>query len=528
MSIRYSIERRQLVLAILIPLVAFGLQWLFWPFLRPAVWILFYPAVFLCAWLCGLTGALIATCISTSIVWYCFIPPEFSLALKETHHLWAVGVFTLMGGVFGFFLDRLKQAEQNVADAKFRSLVDQSLAGIYILQADRFRYVNKEFANIFGYQEPSEIIDQIPVSALVAREDQITVSRNVSRRETGGEKELRYTFTGIRKDGRLIVVEVHGCSFQYEGLPAVIGVILDITERVEIEKKLRQANTVFISTQEGFAITDLNANILVINPAFSVITEYTEAEALGRNLYELRADQDHAFHNAPLHAVQATGSWQGEVWNRRKSGDLYPAWMAINAVRDENGDVVNYVVAFTDVSRMQHPETQLERLAHHDALTGLPNRLLLHSRLEHAVERVRRYGGQGAVLFVDLDRFKQVNDTLGHQAGDELLVLVAGRLKNRLRENDTLARLGGDEFVIVLEDVSGAADVAVVAEDLITQLRIPFLLFGKHEVEIGGSIGIAVFPRDGEDTERLIGRADAALRKAKDTGRGVFLFFTTD
>jgi diguanylate cyclase (GGDEF)-like protein len=224
-------------------------------------------------------------------------------------------------------------------------------------------------------------------------------------------------------------------------------------------------------------------------------------------------------------SILETGSWQGEIWNRRKGGEIYFEWINISAVRDGEGGLLAYVGMFMDISRMHHARSELERLALHDALTNLPNRLLLVTRLKHALDRNRRSAGSGAVLFMDLDRFTAVNDGLGHRAGDELLLEVACRVRGRLRDIDTLARLGGDEFVIVLEEISQPGAAEKVAQDVIDSLQEPFTLPGGQVVEIGGSIGIAQFPADGDDPDQLIDLADHALYEAKRAGRSVFRCF---
>ena len=224
--------------------------------------------------------------------------------------------------------------------------------------------------------------------------------------------------------------------------------------------------------------------------------------------------------------VGADGHWQGEVWNRRKNGEIYPEWLTISSVRDGNGNATHYIGTFTDISRIKESEIQLEHLAHHDPLTDLPNRLLLLSRLQHAIGRARRDGTKGAILFLDLDRFKNVNDSLGHLAGDELLQLVAQRYLARLRDTDTLCRHGGDEFTVLLENLREPEHAADVARSLIEELRAPFVLSDGHEVYIGTSIGVSVFPDDSENPVRIISNADTAMYQAKKSGRNIFQFYT--
>jgi diguanylate cyclase (GGDEF)-like protein/PAS domain S-box-containing protein len=299
----------------------------------------------------------------------------------------------------------------------------------------------------------------------------------------------------------------------------------DITQRKQAEERQRLADAVFVNTQEGIVVTDLAGNIVAVNPAFITITEYSETELVGQHMRLLHSGRhDRDFYQDMWERILATGSWQGEIWDRRKSGDIYQQWLRISTVKDDSGEPAYYVAVLTDISRMHHARSHLEYLAHHDALTGLPNRSLLYSRLTHSVERARRDRTLCAVLLIDLDGFKGVNDTLGHGAGDEVLRLAGNRMRQRLRDTDTLARLGGDEFVVVLERLSAAGDAAQIAQALVEQLRSPFQLDNGQGVSIGGSAGISLFPADGNDAQSLIRRADAALYRAKAAGRGTWRF----
>ena len=340
-----------------------------------------------------------------------------------------------------------------------------------------------------------------------------------------------------RFEAGLIDVQGEIRWFQISGTPLVSpegvflgyqGVTQDVTERKYAEQRLRQHALLFETSQQGVVITDPAGLVVDANAAFERITEYPLDEILGRNLRLLQSGRhDQAFYQAMWTSVTAAGGWEGEIWNRRKGGEVYLEWISIRAVTDSHGETSAYIGTHIDISRMQHVRSELERLAHHDALTGLPNRLQLLSRLRHALERVKR-GGSGAALFLDLDRFKAVNDTLGHRAGDDLLLAVAKRLSGRLRGIDTLARLGGDEFVVVLEDVTARAQVEGVADELIRQLALPFELPGWGRVSIGGSVGIALFPQDGADSATVLERADQALYAAKRAGKGVSRFFSDE
>ncbi|THF63872.1 EAL domain-containing protein [Pseudothauera nasutitermitis] len=293
--------------------------------------------------------------------------------------------------------------------------------------------------------------------------------------------------------------------------------------------KLRLHAAVVDSTHDGVVITDLDANIVSVNRAFSAVTGYSQEEVIGQNPRFLQSGRhDRGFYQAMWAELSEAGHWQGELWNRRKCGELYPEWLTLSAVCDENGARTHYVGVFTDLSKLKSTEERLAHLAHHDPLTGLPNRLLVISRLEHAVEVAQRKGQRLAVLFLDLDRFKTVNDSLGHSVGDELLREVAGRLRCRLREEDTLGRLGGDEFMVLLEDLEVPEDAAVVANDLIGVLAEPFALSSGPEVFIHASVGISLYPDDGDDHLALVRNADAAMYRAKSQGRNTYGFYTED
>jgi diguanylate cyclase (GGDEF)-like protein/PAS domain S-box-containing protein len=333
----------------------------------------------------------------------------------------------------------------------------------------------------------------------------------------------------VRKDGSkfwasVSISPLHDNDGHLKGF---VKVTRDITDRKRGEENMRLATTVFNSTQEGVAITDVDGNVVAINPAFVNITEFTEADMLGQNLRLLSSGKhDRTFFQTLWRDLKTIGAWQSEIWNRRKSGDTFPSWMTVSAVRNPQNEIVNYVAVYTDITRIRHSETLMEHLAHHDALTDLPNRLLLTSRLSHTLERAHRSQSLCAVLFLDLDKFKSVNDTLGHHAGDELLKMAAKRLRQHLRENDTVARLGGDEFVIVLEDLSSPEGAVTVAQGIIERMSQPFRVVHGQESSIGCSIGISLFPHDGADCDTLIQHADAALYRAKEDGRGTYRFYS--
>jgi len=294
------------------------------------------------------------------------------------------------------------------------------------------------------------------------------------------------------------------------------------------EERLGQIATAFENTIEGVMITDLQYHIIDINPAFCDITGYSAEDALGRTLDFLHSGRhDEAFYQTLQTSLKTLGKWQGEIWNRRKNGEIYPAWLSISVVRDQQNNPVSYVGVFADISAIEESEKKLLHLAHHDPLTDLPNRLLFQARLEHVLERCRRANTIAGVLFLDLDRFKNLNDALGHALGDKLLVQVAQRLRSCVRENDNVARLGDDAFTIILEALKSPEDAGTVAKKVLGALNRPFTIEGS-DYYLSASIGISLYPEDGEDLQALLKNADAAMYQAKQAGRNTYYHYTPE
>ncbi len=325
--------------------------------------------------------------------------------------------------------------------------------------------------------------------------------------------------------GERLPVEISARIFEFDGEPMDVALVRDISQRKQHETRLLQAAAVFDNTDEGIMITDVDGRITGVNEAFTRITGYPEAEVLGRRPSMLRSGHhDEAFYQAMWASLSATDHWQGEVWNRRRNGEAFPEWQTISAVRDRAGRLTHYVSVFSDISRIKQTEDELRHLAHHDPLTGLPNRMLFQERLEHALERGHCSGERVAVLYCDLDRFKAINDSFGHPAGDGVLRQVAARFRERLRPDATVARVSGDEFAVLLEAIEGPAAAERVAGELLACLRRP-LEVDEIELYTTASIGIAISPNDGLAAETLLKNADAALFKAKDRGRNTFGLF---
>ncbi len=302
----------------------------------------------------------------------------------------------------------------------------------------------------------------------------------------------------------------------------------EITEQKRYEEQLLLMASVFENSLEGITITDPEGNIEKVNPGFAAITGYSAEEVIGRNPRILKSDRhDEIFYKSMWESIISTGEWHGEIWNRRKSGEVYPEWLSITAIRNYQGEVSHFVAVFHDISELKHNEEKLEFQAFHDALTELPNRILFNDRLETAIAHAKRNEQKLAVLFMDLDDFKHVNDSLGHYAGDLLLQEVAKRLKTCSREEDTVARMGGDEFTMIIQEVTDDRIPVEVANRVLNRISEEFVILG-NELYLGASIGITIYPLDGEDCETLTKNADLAMYKAKGTGKNNYAFFTPD
>ena len=299
-----------------------------------------------------------------------------------------------------------------------------------------------------------------------------------------------------------------------------------LVEKLEhANERLQLFVMMFDNSNEAILITDTKQRIIAVNPAFYRITGYAEEDVIGNNPNILRSGrQDEKFYQAMWQSINETGLWQGEIWNRRKNGEIYPEWLSIGTVKNAQNEIINYIALFSDITKRKEAEARIEHLAHYDSLTHLPNRALFADRLKHALVTGIRNSKKSALLFLDLDKFKSVNDSMGHLAGDMLLQSVANRLKSCVRESDTICRQGGDEFMILLPEVGGAGDAETVSRKIINAMSQPHQI-GGNELVITFSIGISVCPDDATDDEMLIKHADDAMYLAKESGRNNYKFF---
>lgn len=392
------------------------------------------------------------------------------------------------------------------------AIVECNLAGCDLLQTPRASilrrpmqlYIVKNFRDAFSAYLTTTANDSVSVMEL----------------QIEGRKS-RITSVQIS-----VIAEIVNGSLHYR-----MGVV-DIGARKQADEQRQLAATVFEESSEGVMITDAIGRIQRVNPAFTIVTGYTEAEVLGKKPVVLASGRhDKSFYIAMWEQLSREGHWQGEIWNRRKNGEIYPEWLKINTVYAEDRKVRNRVGIFKDISEMRQGDNMRDHFAFYDMLTELPNRPLFLERLKHALVSAQREKKQVALLYLDLDRFKQVNDTLGHQTGDMLLQDVAARLCQQVRANDTVARLGGDEFTVTISELGGmetAQDITHrVARNICKHLALPFQI-GAYEIIVGCSVGIAYYPQHGQTYSELVKHADLAMYRAKSDGGGRFVTFTQD
>lgn len=377
---------------------------------------------------------------------------------------------------------------------------------------------------IFGYAE-EEMLGR-PMLLLFPPEKQEEESFILDKIRAG-EKVDHYETVRICKDGRRIDVSVTISPIR-DSDGTIVGaskIARDITAQKLAEARMQLTANVFTYTTEGIVITDAGGTILEVNDAFTRITGYDRAEAIGataRMFASSRQGPDDYIRM--LETLNECGHWQGETWSRRKCGETYVGYLTVSAIHDSKGSVRSYAALFADVTRLRQHQERLEHIAHFDALTDLPNRLLLSDRLDQAISVCKRSGGSLAVIYLDLDGFKAVNDCHGHDVGDDLLVAISMRMKSALRAADTLARMGGDEFVAVLVDLNSERDCLLLVERILQACSDPLTL-GEEVLRVSASVGVVIYPHDDADAEQLIRHADRAMYEAKQAGKNRYHLF---
>jgi len=380
---------------------------------------------------------------------------------------------------------------------------------------------------IYGYLAHEMIGKPITILLPADRPDEMTA---ILEKIKAGKNLKHYETVRVRKDGKQIPIDLTISPIN-DASGSVVGVSTiarDITERIKAEERLQLWSRVLDQSAEGIFICDPQERILLVNTAFEKLTGFSGEEALGKTPRILQSGrQERTFYVDMWKRVLETGTWSGEMWNRRKSGELYVEWLSISAVYDPKGVVTHYVGVFSDITVRKQAEERMAHLAHYDALTDLPNRVLLIDRLHQLIKAAERRKYKVAVVSIDLDRFKEVNDSLGYDAGDLLLQTLAKRFSNVMRGEDTLARIGGDEFVVVIQGLHQGQDAAIIANGLRSCLAEPVTLNG-YEHTVTASMGISLYPDDATNGQEMIRNADAAMYQAKGAGRNAFQFYTSD
>ncbi|GAB4294863.1 MAG: hypothetical protein Kow0096_11290 [Thiohalomonadaceae bacterium] len=407
----------------------------------------------------------------------------------------------------------------DVAKQEIRAIFDAMDAAVIVLNADgRVDDCNRLAREwLFQNRPYDELIGQ-PLAAVCTCSSRVQASL-----ANGLLREHEFQVDG--RHLQIVASDIHDAQ---RNKIKKVYICFDITRQKNTEASLLLYARVFDNTAEGIAITDAQARYLQVNDAFCRITGYSSDELLGNTPKMLQSGRhDEEFYMALRRALDDKGQWQGEILDRAKDGRIIPLLLSISAVYDTDGKLTNYIAIVTDITSLKETQTRLDFLAHHDPLTELPNRLLFTARLEHAIERAARDHGIFGLLFIDLDRFKTINDSLGHQFGDRLLIEVARRLRGLVRKADTIARLGGDEFVVLLEQLHSPGEATRLAHKIVNAMRAPFHLHDS-DLHVGCSIGITLYPEDGTDAVTLLKNADAAMYRVKEAGRDGYCKFSPE
>ena len=423
-------------------------------------------------------------------------------------------------------IEEQQAAELERAELRYRTLFEQSRDGILIVDPETGQFIefNRVAHEQLGYTR--EEFSRLGIHDIEANEAPEEISRHLAMVDARGwdDFETRHR----RKDGVLRDVQVIVQIMTINGRRMAHCTYRDITERKAVQETLRLYANMFEHSGEGILVTDRDNYIIAINPALERMSGYTADELIGKNPRVLASGRTPlTIYQAMWQALKEDGVWQGELQDRRKDGEVYPKWTTISVIRDATGAIAHYLASFSDISERKAAEARIEHLAHHDTLTGLLNRYNLENRLEQALASARRDAEPLAVVFIDMDRFKIINDTLGHHVGDQLLVAVAQRLQDSVRGSDIVARLGGDEFVVVLTGMEAAQDAMPVAGKILHSLGAPYEIEG-NVLHSTPSIGVSLYPADGNTATELMKSADTAMYHAKEQGRNNVQFFTNE
>ena len=437
------------------------------------------------------------------------------------NQLLAFGLLALLSSL-GLWFYRHQHLQHRMSQQRLKLATEAAGVGIweFDLKSRRYHWDSAMFA-LYGLN-PRRVNERNDDWHELLLPGELVRIKAATRAVLRQRQAFNLTFQIRRQDGELRFMRNRATLHRDElGAPSrLIGTAEDVTERKLREADLRVAAAAF-ECQESIMVTDASQTILRVNHAFTALFGFSTLDAVGMTPRIVQSGRhDPAYYVAMWDSIARSGAWQGEIWDRRKNGEHFPVWLSITAVSgDDDGAVSHYVATHTDLTLRKAAEVEIQQLAYYDPLTGLPNRRLLQDRLHQAMSHAKRERGRLALLFLDLDKFKPVNDAFGHAAGDELLQAVAQRLQACVRESDTVARVGGDEFVLLLPGIEAAVDASAVARKIHDALRAPFTLSHGQGVRMSASTGIAVYPEHGSDETELTQRADAAMYEAKAGGR---------
>ena len=420
---------------------------------------------------------------------------------------------------------RLVQRRLRQSETRFRNVVELMPDAIAIYREGKLLHINPAGVAMLGAKTEQDLVGKPILQFIHPDFHQVVLAREKRAVEDGvaaGMHEERFT----RLDGSVFDAEVQGRSIELEGHVAVLVTLRDITERNAVQEKLQLSASVFGHAREGIVITDAQGTIIDVNEAFTRITGYSREDTLGQNPRMFQSGrQDKAFYVAMWGALTEQGHWNGEVWNRRKNGEVFAELLTISAVRGAQGSTLRYVALFSDITSIKSHQSQLEHIAHFDALTNLPNRVLLSDRLKQAMAQVQRRQQQVAVIYIDLDGFKAINDQHGHQTGDQVLITLAHRMKEALRDGDTMSRIGGDEFVAVLIDLQDLTASMPLLQRLLSAAAQPVQV-GTLLLQVSASLGVTLYPQAHDiDADQLLRQADQAMYQAKLAGKNRYHIF---
>jgi two-component system CheB/CheR fusion protein len=435
-----------------------------------------------------------------------------------------------LGGVIITFIDEteLVDAQRDIVASQERLVAVMQNSPMLISIKDtagQYQFINKTFESIFDLEQ----------SAIIGKTDTQVFPETIAVIFEKMHFDVLHKKSRVEAEERIFIGDqqywfsfiCYPLNDEQGSVRAVCSQAFDINERRQLDEQKKLTAKFFDAANEGIVITDVQQNIVKVNPAFTKVTGYKEEEVIGKTPKLLSSGkQDAGFYESMWKEINTHGWWQGEVWNRRQDGSLYLEWLTINTVLDEVGQLSNYIGIFSDITLIKASQEKLEFMVAHDELTALPNRNELRGRMAQAMARAKRHGGVFALMFIDLDNFKNVNDNLGHECGDLLLQEVATRLNLCVRGEDTVARIGGDEFNVLLE-VASEAQIANTAQRILEKVSKPYLI-KEQQVFVSASIGIAIYPHDADDIETLTKNADSAMYQAKEKGKNSYQFFTSD